>query len=143
MALKYQPEIDKLLLKDCPANVMTPKKEIIAFRFAYEPIEHKDNFLPNIIIDKIKSMPFNYSKCDETQKCLRCGASFFLSQEKARNKWDNLSIQFKKNIGYTHISSGVLTNKHGLMNEPKNGHFTFYESENAELEKSFKLITKL
>lgn len=125
MILKYQSEIDKLNLKNCPSNVSPPKEEIIAFRFSFNPIDHEHNFLPNVLIDEIKNAPFNH-KGDETLKCLRCGASFFLSQEAAINRWKNLGIRFKENYGYTHIAFGSLTEQDGLMNEPARKHFTFY-----------------
>ena len=143
MALKYQNVINDLKIENCPSNVGKPKEEMVVYRFSFAPIENEHNFLPNFLIDQIKGAPFNYKKCDETRKCLRCGTSFFLSRDKTVDKWNNLSIQFKENYGYTHIASGILKDEDGVMSEPSSEHFTFYENENRELAKQFKIIEEL
>lgn len=143
MGLKFQAEIDKFNLVDCPSNVSVPEKDIKAYRFSFEPIEHEYNFLPNVLIDRIKNVPFNFNLCSPEKKCLRCGSSFFLSSESALSKWNKLPIQFKENYGYTHLASGTINKEDGFISIPQNNHFTFYQKEDVQLEKKFKNITKL
>lgn len=143
MSLKFQEEIDKLELNNCPTNVAELLKAIVVFRFSYTPIEHEHNFLPNVIIDKIKNAPVTYELLSSNEKCLRCGTSFYLGADFALKKWKRLPIQFKENYGYTHLASGTLEKGDGLMSESKNNHFTFYQNENVQLENKFENIIEL
>ena len=150
MALKYQQEIDRLSLSlSCPEGVYPPNGELPAFRLSFNPIEHPLNFLPNVVFDREKNIPFPYTKRLTTNEgkvivCKRCGASFYLSLESVRKQWENMSDQNKENFGYTHIANGTLNGKDGLMREPeKSGHFGFYEDEKANLTKKFKVSEEL
>lgn len=139
MSLKFQSLINKLELNDCPSNVFPPPSKILAFRFSYEPIEHEHNFLPNYLLDEINNLPYNFNQDRiAEQKCLRCGTSFFLSQEAALKKWRKISEQIKLNMGYSHIAEGILEQNDGLMSNPKKNHFTFYQNEGCDLTKKFK-----
>jgi hypothetical protein len=145
MALKYQSEIDKFQLTiNCPENVSPPAKEIEAFRFSFSPITHDLNFLPNVVFDRVKPIPFNYAKASAIVKCRRCGASFYINLESALNQWSNLSEQVRDSLGYTHIAAGKLDAQDGLMKEPeKSGHFGFYENDTADLTAKFNLLARL
>ncbi|HWI91207.1 MAG TPA: hypothetical protein VNT20_08020 [Flavisolibacter sp.] len=143
MTLKYQSEIDDLKLQNCPSNVSPPNGNIEAYRFSFDPIEHPDNFLPNVKIDRIKSAPFNYDNCTPEEKCLRCASSFYLSEESALKKWKKLPVKFKENYGYTHLAYGTINKEDGLMSSPEKEHFSFYQNEKSELEQKFKNIRPL
>ena len=144
MGLKYQNEIDNFNLDiKCPDEVSEPNG-IDAFRFSYNPIGHPLNFLPNVVFDRQTNGTFNYKKASDPVKCKRCGASYYTSLINAKSKWEELSEQNKQNLGYTHIANGILAPIDGLMKEPdKEGHFGFYEYENVDLAKKFKLVSEV
>ena len=141
--LKYREEMTKRgVTIDCPISV-SPSKKISAFRFVYSPKEHELNFIPNVLIDEMKNVPFNYSN-DEYQKqlqlCKRCAISLFDTLENIQNRWDNATQKFKKNYGYTHIAEGEIHEGDGLMGDISNtGHFSFYEFEDSNIHERFEL----
>lgn len=144
MALKYQHEIDNFGLDiQCPENVVAPI-EITAYRWSFNPIGHALNFLPNVVYDRVTNNPFNYKTAKSNVKCRRCSASYFTNIDSARDKWEGISLQIRLNLGYTHISSGILDENDGVMKEPdKEGHFGFYESDTANLATKFTIVEEL
>ena len=145
MALKYQHEIEGLNLKDlCPTETIPPLG-VEVFRWSYDPINHPNNFLPNVAFDRAVNLPYNYERKDNSIKCRRCASSFFTNISSAIKRWENLSEQNKENFGYTHIASGVLDDKDGIINKPdeSTGHFGFYEYDSADLTKKFKNVLDL
>jgi hypothetical protein len=145
MKLKYQHEIEGLNLNGlCPTEVIPPLG-IEVYRWSYEPVEHHNNFLPNVAFDRAINNPYPYATAKNTDKCKRCAASFFTDMAIAIKKWDGLSGQNKENFGYTHLAKGVLNEKDGVIYEPdkKTGHFGFYEFDDAELVKKFQNIAPL
>lgn len=145
MQLKYQNEIDNLDLHGlCPDEVFPPSEEINVFRFSYDPIDHVLNFLPNVVFDRLKPIPFNYKTASPHVKCKRSGASYYIDADNAQDKWDNLPEQVRANLGYTHLATGTLDANDGFMRQPDiDGHFGFYESDNADLAKKFTLAIVL
>ncbi|MBN9483918.1 MAG: hypothetical protein J0H46_11215 [Bacteroidetes bacterium] len=144
MPLKYQKEIDGLNLQNlCPTETVSPLG-VEVFRWSYNPITHERNFLPNVVFDRIINHPYPYHIKDNPTKCKRCGASFFTTIKSAVNAWENMSAQNKANLGYTHIASGILDEKDGLINKPSvTGHFGFYEFDTADLTRKFKILSEL
>lgn len=142
--LKYKSEIDKhgITTIGCPDKAVAPQN-IIAFRLVWSPIDHKDNFLPNIIIEVIRKIPFVYAKDKgkrEIQICSRCSISLYNSLENVQCMWDNASAKFKENFGYTHIAEGEINEGDGLVGSiSKVGHFGFYEYDGANIFTKFKL----
>ena len=144
MPLKYQSEIDSLnLTVVCPNNTSS-YDDFAAFRLSFDPIDHEHNFLPNIVFDRVKSIPYPYDKKDDTIKCSRCGSSFYNNKEKMIQSWNNLGAKIKENWGYTHIASGTLYSGDGKITPPNDrGHFGFYENDDAKLIENFKIIEEL
>lgn len=144
MALKFQHEIDAFQLDiQCPEGVVEPN-ELVAFRWSYTPIEHRLNFLPNVVFDREINNGYNYNNKGSQIKCRRCAASYFTNIENAKNKWEGISLQNRLNLGYTHIASGVLEANDGVMREPdRDGHFGFYESDTANLATKFTIVGEL
>src|ERR1700710_1760168 len=145
MPLKYQNEIDNFNLSiECPINLKWEGGELDAHKFSFAPIENKLNFLPNVLFDRLKGIPFDYIKANELVKCKRCGSSYYDKLDSAITAWNNLSPQVQENLGYTHIALGKLNNQDGYISEiSKNGHFGFYENENVDLRLKFKILTSL
>jgi hypothetical protein len=141
MALKYQAEIDqRTLLAQCPESG-TPPDNLSAYRFVYSPINHKLNFLPNIIFDKKIGIGFDYVNAEENVYCSRCGISLYDTLPNAQKAWKKLAPKIKENLGYSHIANGTLVQNDGVMKEiQNNGHFGFYEDINANLPLKFKII---
>jgi hypothetical protein len=139
MPLKYQREIDDLKIDlECPSEVSIPNN-LTAYRWSFLPISHALNFVPNVVFDRETKAPFNYQIAKPQIKCKRCGASYFTNAEGAINRWENLSLQNRLNMGYTHLAIGVLDAADGVMRKPdSDGHFGFYEDEDADLVSKFK-----
>lgn len=144
MELKYQKEIDALGFEILCPNGLTPTSERThAFRLCFDPIDNKLNFLPNIVFDAVKKIPFNYKTASEDVKCRRCAASFYTTQDNLRKKWNSMPEMVRQNLGYTHIAEGFIDNTDGLIRPPdKNGHFGLYESKEAELHNKFSIISE-
>jgi hypothetical protein len=144
MPLRYQAEIDAFALDiACPQEV-EPPTGLRVYRWSFSPIDHELNFLPNVIFDRLTNSPVNYATASKTTKCKRCGASFFIDKESAVNKWEHISIENRKNLGYTHLAVGTLENADGLMRKPdREGHFGFYEIEGVDLVSKFQIEDKL
>jgi hypothetical protein len=62
----------------------------------------------------------------------------------AMNNWNSLAEQIRINLGYTHLAYGILQANDGLVDEPNHsGHFGFYESNQANLGKSFQIVDQI
>lgn len=145
MELKYQNEIDNFAFQTlkCPMVNQLPN-DLEAYRFSFNPIEHEDNFLPNVVFDRKRGKPFNYTKAVETVRCSRCSSSMYNTLDFARLAWKNLSPQVKENLGYTHLAKGILNNIDGLVTEiNQKGHFGFYESNECNPISKFSILEEL
>lgn len=146
MTLKYQDEIDNLRLSIfCPdVSSIIMDGRVYAYRFCFDPINDKHNFLPNIVFDKVRNIFFDYDNAGESTKCSRCGASFYTNIDYAKNKWNSLPERVRVKLGYTHIGYGILELEDGIRKTPdRKGHFSFYENEGVDLGLKFKLIGEL
>lgn len=146
MPLKYQKEIDAFNFSfECPNNVSAISKEVEVFRFSFAPKDHTNNFLPNVVFDRINGGNFDYaSKGNETKKCNRCGASFYYNGALAMGAWKNMPPKRKENLKYTHLAKGVFIKDDGFTTEADNySHFGFYEAENEDenyLKNKFEIV---
>lgn len=145
MQLKYQKEIDSLKLSiTCPDNFSQLTSEVEAYRVACNPITHPDNFLPNILYDAKHSLKFfDYTAAnkDETRKCLRCGASFFKTLNRAKNTLEHFTRKNKNNSGYNCVAKGTLNRKDGLVKTAnQSDHITLYEFDGVALADKFKIV---
>lgn len=147
MPLKYQSEIDAFNFSfECPNNVSAIDKEVEVFRFSFDPIQHSNNFLPNVVFDRINGGGFNYAGTgNETKKCERCGTSFYYDDTLARRAWKSIPPRRKENLKYTHLAKGIFIPGDGLVTEANDySHFGFYEAENVDedyLKKKFENVT--
>ncbi len=133
---KYQKQIENI--PNCPPPACRPVNTQ-AFRFVFEDTNHRNNFLPVLLISPKRQLSKN------TEKCSGYALSFFNSLEKARSRYLKLK-RVNRNIGKllgTHIAKGFINETDGLASEAdKCGHFDLYEVENADLKKKFCVICR-
>lgn len=146
MPLKYQNEIDSFdFAFECPNNVSNIEKEVTVFRFCLNPVNHENNFLPNVIYDRVIKGGFPYNSPGQyAAKCDRCGASFYYDENMARKSWKSMPTHRRQKLQYTHLAIGNFKPEDGLVTEPDEySHFGFYEmakEDNDYLKKEFKII---
>lgn len=143
--LKYQNEIAALELSIlCPDNFIQLSKEVEVYRVARNPVAQEDNFLPNVIYDRNNNLTFfDYTSAnkDEARKCLRCGASFFKTLQKAKNALEHFTKKNKDNAGYDCVAQGTLSESDGLVKTTdQSNHITLYQFEGALLMEKFKIV---
>ena len=146
MPHKYQQEIDNFSFPPdftCPNKVKPINEEIIVYRFSINPVSDPLNFLPNVLFDQNRGIVTKYKKGEEEKVCLRCGASFYLSEDSAKFAWKSAAKKFRNNSGYTHIAYGKLNSNDGVMSKPHDDHFTFYEDISANLPAKFDILCPL
>ncbi|MEZ4991863.1 MAG: hypothetical protein R2824_15690 [Saprospiraceae bacterium] len=130
--LKYHEEIDEI---ECDL-VSFSEQQRIAFRWTFEHINDKRNFLPRFLL-----------KPDmERNDCRGWGLSFFESRESAIRRLKEL-VKYRRNLYKklgTHIASGDLVESDGISDQAHtNGHFTHFEYQNADLCGKFNIIEKI
>jgi len=141
MSLKYHDMIKDL--PDCPPitgkNITTD-----SYRFVFNDINHKNNFLPALIITpkRINSKIFS----EDRMKCSGYALSLFNKLENAIKRYVKLqkSVRnIKKTIG-DHIASGLIDKSDGYVTEPnKHGHFDLHEFDDVHLKNKFSVIYDL
>ena len=136
MRFKYAKQLNNL--QDCPPADYT-SKQLLAFRFVFDNIDHENNFLPILLKNPRR-------KLSDDAKCEGYGLSFFNSLENARNRYLKISRSYRnihKGIG-THIARGTITKNDGIVSSiNKQGHFTLHEFEHVCLKNGFSLIMKV
>jgi hypothetical protein len=141
--LKYQSLIDsQIFTTPCPSlSLFESDKE--SFRWCCEPIEDKNNFLPNLIEDEVKNKPKRQLKGDEVH-CESCAISFFDSLVNAKERFGRFPTHIRKLLGYTHVSKGLISKSDGLMGMPNGtGHFVLFEYEEVDLIIKFCIVDNL
>lgn len=132
--LKYQNQIKDI--GDCPPSECR-RMDIKSFRFVFEDISHKNNFLPVLIIKPRRKLR------NEAEKCSGYALSFFSSIEKAKKRYINLKNacdNIEKTIG-THIALGLINKTDGLVSKINRvGHFSLHEFKDTDLKKKFHII---
>lgn len=141
---KYQQDMDMIKNQfncDCPDKDLNLIDNYESFRFVFEDINHKRNFLPQLI-DK----PTRFLKNNGKTKCNYLNLSMYSKFDKAKERYYQLSNTFPnigKSIG-THIANGVLDFKDGMVtDEDQTTHFGLYEFADADLKKKFNILEKL
>jgi len=132
--LKYQKQTEEI--PNCPSPDCK-SLTIEAFRFVFEDIHHRNNFLPALLINPKRQLT------KDSDKCSGYALSFFCSAETAKSQYLKLKKR-NKNIGKsigTHIAQGVVNETDGLVSEiNRNGHFDLHEFENTDLKNKFRII---
>lgn len=141
---KYQEDMD--IIKsvhncDCPNKELKAITPFEAYRYVFEDINHKSNFLP-----QLKDEPARFIDKNGKQKCDYLNLSMFAKIDGAKERYYQLANSFpnfKKTAG-THIANGILDAEDGLItDEGYLTHFGLYEFENVELQNKFKIIQDL
>lgn len=130
--LKYQEEIDKM---DCDLEGFN-EQERIAFRWTFDDINDKRNFLPRFLLKP------EMEKTD----CIGWGLSFFETNETAKNRLREI-VGYRKNLFKklgTHVAMGNLDGENGLSDKAQsNGHFTHFEYKGVSLSVKFNIVEKV
>ncbi|GBC61772.1 hypothetical protein DENIS_2734 [Desulfonema ishimotonii] len=140
MKFKYDSHLSRLNV-DCP-----PKNykfcEFRAFRYTFEDIQHRNNFLP-VLIQK----PLRANSFDDFKKCKGYGLSFYDSLKNAITNYLKLKKSFKKinKVIGTHIAEGYIHSDDGVVSKVNNdGHLTLHEYKNTDFGKNrFKIIQEI
>lgn len=136
--MKYQSDLCTII--DCPpqscANIQRP-----AYRFVFNPICSK-SFIP-----QGKKSPQRVNKAaNDTERCSLLGLSMFATEAKAISRYKYLKKMIRnidKTIG-THLATGTIEPKHGLVTEPNgHGHYDLFEYKNIDLSSDFKIMLDL
>jgi len=137
--LKYQKYFEELgISSKCPPKKVVSKKRL-AFRYIYESIENKNNFIPQYF----KQSPPRRNSSDESL-CSDFALSFFMSEVNAIEYFLSFPQHIKKLLGYKNIAKGQLDKEDGLMTAVnKNGHFDLHEYENVDFSGRFIIISAL
>lgn len=138
---KYQKWIDKLIEEGCQLPPLYAPNNMHACRFAFSSDGHP-NHIPQYVTQP-KRMLYDVAKGRVNTSLL--ALSCFATVPQAESFYANLRKAFKNatiSIGDA-LAEGILTNEDGLKTaDGGNGHFDFYEYENCDLNKTFK-ITKI
>lgn len=138
---KYEHAIDDR--ENCPPAYYE-SREFTAYRFVFEEINDKNNFLPVLEIKpkRINSPEF----ATEQAKCLGYALSLFDSVENARRRYRQISRynkNFYKTVG-THIAGGRIEKQDGVASPvDDNGHVSLHEFEHADLSSKFRVISEV
>lgn len=138
---KYQNWIDELAEQGCLLPPLFPPRNMQACRFAFSFDEHR-NHIPQYISHPRRMLrDVAQGRGNTSLLALSC----FDTEPHAERFYTNLRKAFKNVVSAVGdaLAEGVLTDEDGLKTaESSNGHFDFYEYENCDLNKTFK-ITKL
>lgn len=117
--LKYQKYTKNI--PNCPPSECKPAN-MEAFRFVFGDIDHRNNFLPALLIKPARRL----SK--DSDRCSGYALSFFNTLEKAKSRYFELRKKHKnigKNLG-SHIAKGFINKTDSIVTEiNKIGHFDF------------------
>ncbi len=137
---KYEPFLKKLKV-NCPPEDFDGKN-LEAFRWVFDSIEHEDNFKPQYFKN-----PKRFDALPEEEICQSMGLSLFTNEQSARSRFTELiKLMGKKayqTLG-TNLAKGLVLENDGVsgpVNEK--GHFTFYAYEGVDFTTSFKIAGKL
>lgn len=126
--LKYYKELSEL---GCEMNDYKERDGRKCCCWAFDPIEHNDNFVPRAI-----AVP------DQEITCTRYALSFFDTTDKGRKRMLRMEMKTAKirvKLG-THLATGVLNKTDGVSGESnKNGHFNHFEYVGVDVRKNFAI----
>lgn len=143
-AFKYQPEFDRLGLKDCPPTDYL-EVDMLSYRFVFSDLANQDNFRPVFMIHP-KRVNANLAVA---VKCQGFGLSLYEVKNEAVANFQRWMAktrgEFANHVG-THLATVELKPEDGIGNEPdlKNfTHFTFHEYTHADLSKRIRQVDKI
>jgi hypothetical protein len=139
---KYQYLFDEHNL-NCKSLEEAKSIHSIAFRWVINPIEHKWNFLPNILYDVAREAPRRINDFQDDMKCGYCAISLFLSQEAAKSKFMAFPKRIRDLLGYNSIAEGLVTEEDGVVGDLAHEHLNFYEFEDVDLRSRFVIKTAM
>lgn len=140
LQFKYKAEMEALDII-CPPNTFS-QKEILGFRWVYDTVDDKRNFVPQYFkIARYKDAP------NHEVRCQSMGISLFDSENAALKKFRGLQKIMNHRafmlLG-TSIAKGTILTDFGVVDSPnKEGHFTLHPIENIDLAEHFVVISKL
>ena len=141
---KYQQDMDTIKSDhecDCPGTDLKAIIPFLFYRYVFEDLSHKNNFLP-----QLKSDPARFIDADGKRKCNYLSLSMYSKIEGAKERYYQLLSSFpnfNKTAG-THIANGEIDAEDGLITkEGANSHFELYEFENVQLQNKFSIVEKL
>jgi hypothetical protein len=143
MRFKYSEFIHKI--PHCPPSD-SQSQAITAFRFCFEDWQHKNNFLPVLLINPQRINTVKFKK--DSDKCAGYALSFFNTLENAKKRYFELKYKrglknIEKILG-THIAQGLISENDGVVSKiDRHGHFNLHEFENVDLKNQFSLIDTL
>ena len=116
-------------------------RETIAFRWVFEDMVHKDNFLSQYFKNP------NYTIAGHKIQCQALGLSFFITETQAKARFEKLLNRIGPDayeVLGKNIAQGQILPKDGHCNLPdRSGHFTLHPFENSTFEQHFVIITTL
>jgi len=140
MRFKYKELISHI--PNCPPSD-SQCKEITAFRFVFEDLNHRNNFIPVLLINTQRINTARLKK--DADKCAGYALSFFSTLENAKKRYFELKYKrglknIDKILG-THIAQGLIIENDGVVSKvDKQGHFNLHEFEQVDLKSQFSLI---
>lgn len=125
----------------CPFNGSLPiEKEV--YRFVFEDLAHKNNYLPPYIISPTR---IDYSGDCKTN-CDNFGLSFFETEIQASNRLQKY-LDRKPNLAETLgncIGKTYIKNDDGVAEKTdKSGHFNFHEMQKKDFEFTYTIVKKI
>jgi len=116
---------------------------IEAFRWVDEPMV-EENFIPTPILQALQGKKIREFPIGDERNCTNHGLSLFISQKKAKDRFNSLHPRIQQQLAYTRIAKGTIEEDDGVnTSSDKNGHFTFFEYEGVELVNKFEIISQL
>jgi len=139
MDLKYKQYID--LYDECESKECIARRRV-AFRWTFESIKDKRNFLPRYLLPAYENEP--------KESCVGYSLSMFDKADQAIDRLKKLSKgknNIYKKLG-THLASGTIEETDGIsglssINQINKGHFSIFEYVNADFSETFKIQEKL
>jgi len=139
---KYQEWIDKLTAEGCQMPSLFEPNNTRACRFAFAS-SNQQNHIPQYVRNPKRMLQdLGKGKADTSFLALSC----FATNSQAEFFFSNLQKAFKnaKNSIGDALAEGILTNEDGMKTSTnQSGHFDFYEYEQCDLNKSFKITKRL
>ena len=114
-----------------------------AFRWVEKPMT-EENFIPSPILQALQGKRIRTFPKGDKKNCMDHGLSLFISQQKAKDRFDSLHPRVREQLAYTHIASSLIEEGDGVCTSAdKNGHFTYFEYDGIVLIDKFEIISQL
>lgn len=139
-AYKYQPDFDLLRLTCPPADYVG--KNMPAFRWVYESMQHENNFK-----SQYHKNPKRFLSKADAEKCRAMALSMFESlaaaEQRFRDLREDIGANVYKTLG-THVAKGDLTAADGVNGRiDDHGHFNHHCRQDCCYEERFEVVIKL